>query len=151
MNSSTDGLFYMSVNDFIDHFDRVEVAHVIPSFQQLFVDVQNDTGVSQAFNFTVNTPGKTYVGVEYYSPRMYPDFCHNYTVGVMTLLSSSGTIISMTFTSDFELFNYFEFEYLQAGSYILLIQNFYDDKDVRDFTARSYSAAGNTLTQLSSA
>jgi hypothetical protein len=140
----------MSVGDFIAHFDCVEVAHVVPSFQQLYVDVQNDSGIEQIFNFTVTTPGKTYVGVEYYSPRMYPDNCHNYTVGVMSLLSSAGTIISMTFTSDFELFNYFEFEYLQAGSYMLLIQNFYDNQDVKDFTARSYSASGNTLVRLDS-
>ena len=112
VNSATDGLFYMSVCDFIEHFDCVEVAHVVPSFQQLYVDVQNDSGIEQIFNFTVTAPGKTYVGVEYYSPRMYPDNCHNYTVGIMSLLSSTGTIISMTYTSDFELFNYFEFEYL---------------------------------------
>jgi hypothetical protein len=151
MNNIYDGIFYMSFYDFENIFTYIEIAHSNPSYQMSYVDFQMDDGTEKGIKITTTTAGHIYIGLEYYSPRMYADKCHNYTIGVASLFTQDGTLLAVNYASDYGLFNYFEFDSLQAGTYIAKVQNFYGPLDVMDFTARVISAGPVTLTKLTSA
>jgi hypothetical protein len=144
-------MFYMSIYDFEYIFTYVEIVHYNPSYVMSYIDTQNDTGAEYGFNLTITTPGHIYVGMEYYSPRMYPNSCHNYTYGVASIFTKDGVLITVNYASDMGLFNYFEFDFLAAGTYYCKVQNYYGPNDVKDFTVRTYSAMPVSLTRLSAA
>jgi hypothetical protein len=86
-NNTSDGLFYVSINDFSQYFDHVEVAKIEKGFVNNYLEVVNDNGNGKAFTFNVTKAGKIYIGLEYYNARMYPVGCHDYTYGYITLLT----------------------------------------------------------------
>lgn len=146
-------MFYMSIFDFEYVFAEgyLEIFHSNPDYYMTYIDTQNDTGSEYGFTFTTNQTGHIYVGIEYYSPRMYPSSCHNYTYGIGSIFTMDGTLISSSYTSDYGLFNYFEFDSLQAGTYYGKIQNFFGPLDVKDFTFRTYSSMPVTMGRLAAA
>lgn len=70
------------------------------------------------------------------------------TMGVMGLFTTTGDLISYTYMSDMMLWNYFEFDYLQKGEYILKVMTEYGTNTVNDFTVIYYGQNPGTLTRL---
>lgn len=139
-NNTQDGVFYCSIREFMMNIDYIEVAQRMPGYERTYVEVLNDDGLNNGFRFSLNASGEVYLGVEYYSPRMYPDACMNATTtyGVMALFTTTGDLISYTYMSDYMLFNYFEFDYLQKGDYILKVMSQYGKNATPDFTVIYY-------------
>lgn len=82
---------------------------------------------------------------------MYPAKCHTYTSGQITLMTKDGTILSSTYADDYTAYNYLEFDYLKAGSYILSVTNNWSPNDVKDFTVKVYAASKVNITQWTDA
>jgi hypothetical protein len=138
-NDKVDGLFYMSISEFAQEFSYFEIGKMEKGFVNNYLEVLNDDGSGKAFSFNVTKAGKIYIGLEYYNSRMYPIGCHNYTYGHITLLTPQGAIISSTYTDDSTTYNYIELDFLDIGSYVIIVKNFFDDNDVKDFTVRVYA------------
>lgn len=78
----------------------MEVAHVEKNYINNYQEVVNDDGTPKIFSFNITKPGKIYLGLEYYNPRMYPEGCHQYTTGQVTVMTPSGTILFSTTVDD---------------------------------------------------
>jgi len=81
---------------------------------------------------------------------MYPTGCHWTTYGQFSLYTMSGVKLNSLFTNDADNFNFLEFDFLNVGQYLLIVQNTYSPNDVNDFTLKAYSKEKVTFTQLTS-
>jgi hypothetical protein len=136
--------------DFVKAYDGFWIGYFVDSYINNYLEVLTDTGFTQTFTFTLNKAGTTFVGVEFYNPRMYPlTNCHYYTYATVYLYTSSGSYLNGMYAYDWNDFNFIKYDSLAAGTYKMTVlvnwDKTYGDNDVKDYTVRVYGSQVVTI------
>lgn len=103
VNNSADGVSWVSVTDFVQIFDDIQVGYYNAAFKNNYYEVTNDDSTLKYFNFTLtNSINEVYVLMEFYNARMYPYGCRTSsqnTEGSMSLYNSSGNALASNLTT----------------------------------------------------
>lgn len=82
-----------------------------------------------------------YLMFDFYDSRMYPEGCKKKESEVfLTLVDENNKILTKFLTSDlYDGMNFIEVENMSKGKYIVDINVFWDEVDVKDYTFRIYA------------
>lgn len=154
VNNTADGDSWVSVTDFVQIFDDIQVGYYNANFQNNYFEVVDDDSTLKYFNFTLtNSVNEVYVLMEFYNPRMYPYGCRStsaYTTGSMTMYNSTGYSLAsnLSVSDDLQNQKYIHYTSLPAGTYtIATYVGGWLSTDVNDFTVRVYGNVSTTITQ----
>lgn len=145
VNNTSDGDFWVDANDYVNYFDEFQIGYFIDSYVHNVLDIQGDTGTTNTYYFNLTKTANTFVGVQYYNPRMYPLGCHSETYGYMYIYTKSGTLLYQGWAEDWQMFSYYNAN-LTAGQYKIVIQTTWESTDKTDYTVKVYGAENVTIT-----
>jgi hypothetical protein len=93
-NNTGDGLFYISQDDYHATFNYMSVSYFMDDYVHSTSSVYNDTtGQNTIFEFTIAEDVEGFLGVDFYTPRMYPKGCKLTSTGSRQSSTASLTII----------------------------------------------------------
>lgn len=70
-----DGVFFITVQDFYETFDVFSIAFYSENYQVSASTIYGDNNLGYRFEFTLPQDAEGYMGIDYYSSRMYPPGC----------------------------------------------------------------------------
>jgi len=87
----------MNCSDFLYYFSVVNVGYFKDDNVNNYYDMEDTTsGTLYSFNFTLNQSADTWMGVQFYNERMYPEGCKDdsqVTSGLMRIYSEDSTLV----------------------------------------------------------
>jgi hypothetical protein len=74
---TADGLFFIDHNDFYAYFSAYSISYQDDSYYSSTSTVYGDSGKWTRFDFVMNHVGTVngFLGIDFYTPRMYPRGC----------------------------------------------------------------------------
>jgi len=109
----------------------------------------NDDGKAKAFTFTIPSDQEVFVGISYYSDRMYPENCRaGLVMGEFTLIGKEGRPETIE-TDSGNVFNHLHKDNLPKGTYTVTVDNKWATNVVKDYTVRIYAKSQITITPAS--
>ena len=68
-------MFFISAEDYFTYFDAYSVSYQNDAYLHSTSTIEGDTGLWTQFNFNIGTAADGFIGVDFYTPRMYPSGC----------------------------------------------------------------------------
>eukprot|EP00347_Sterkiella_histriomuscorum_P009273 403341839 len=135
-----DGLFFITAEEFYDSFDAYSIAFYSDSYQISANTVYGDNGKGYKFDFSLPSDAEGYMGIDYYSSRMYPPGCKTKNTMGQMIISYNGSMIlnSRMDTQDDDYYSFLKAKW-RAGKYTVFYRTTqWDKNDVKDFGFRTY-------------
>lgn len=140
-----DGDFWVDSNDYVKYFSQFMVGMFNDNYTHNVLDVQNDNGTTNTYYFNLTKNATTFVGVQYYNPRMYPYGCKNATQGTMTFYAGNGTKLYSGKAKDSNMFSYYQGN-LTSGQYKLVVTTTWGSYEKKDYTVKVFGVENITIT-----
>jgi hypothetical protein len=86
--NGNDGEFFLPFSSFISVWDDFCITYIHDNFQISYFDKKSASS-TETFKFTVKNGGNSFVGVDVYPNRMYPDQCNGGVSGTLYLYAGS--------------------------------------------------------------
>jgi hypothetical protein len=120
--NSSDGVFYITVQDFDTYFDSVIVSHYHDGWKYSTSSVWTDNGIWKQFTFTLSTAQEGFIGVDFYTNRMYPDGCRSYYTYANIRVFVNGQILDGVVAWDSDYYSFIYSTSFPAGTYNVFIK-----------------------------
>lgn len=99
----------MEITDFYSLFSCVVVGYYNSGYINNVYSNVGDNGTQKWYTFTTKNTDHIYIGMSYYSQRMYPTGCHETIYSSVSLYTYSGLVIASTQLYDLYTFPFLEY------------------------------------------
>lgn len=115
--SANDGIFFITVEDFVKYYDAFVVSNYRDGWTFSTSSVIGDNGIWKRFDFTLASAQEGFIGVDFYTNRMYPKGCRaTQTTGSLRVFAKGQLIDSVT-VYDINDYGFINNKNFPAGSY----------------------------------
>eukprot|EP00347_Sterkiella_histriomuscorum_P020566 403337314 len=133
-----DGVYFVDLQTYHESFDQIIIGFWDDSYSSSTSTIYGDAGFGSKFEFTLSELTDGFLGLDFYSPRMYPPGCRDTSSSALMKVYMDGILVNSQTIRDSDYYGFIRNKWLPGTYTVVVSQNKWGVNDVRDFSFRAF-------------